>query len=113
MKHLEVTFTNLSFGNLADVTAAKFNKLHEKLDFWTDDKLLKYQRKHQNVREEHTREEQKQAHFRQREAERQLALVRDSGKIKFSEQRDNILNYLYRRLRDLTKLTKLLEVSYI
>ena len=75
MKHLEVTFTNLTFGNLADVTVAKYNKLHEKLDFWSDDKLVEYQRMHSNVREEHNREEQEQAGFRQQEAERQLALV--------------------------------------
>ena len=72
---MEVTFTNLTFGNLADVTVAKYNKLHEKLDFWSDDKLVEYQRMHINVREEHNREEQEQAYFRQQEAERQLALV--------------------------------------
>ena len=75
MKHLEVTFNNLTFGNLSDVTVAKFNKLHEKLDFWSDDKLVEYQRMHHNVREEHNREEQGQTLFRQREAERQLALM--------------------------------------
>lgn len=75
MKHLEVTFTNLTFGNLADLTVAKFNKLHEKLDFWSDDKLAKYQQMHQNVRQEHNRIEQEQAQFRLQEAERQLALV--------------------------------------
>ena len=75
MKHLELAFTNLSFGNLADVTVAKFNKIHEKLDFWTDDKLVEYQQMHQYIREEHLEEEQDQANFRQQEAERQLALV--------------------------------------
>ena len=75
MKHLEVTFTNLTFGNLADLTVSKFNKVHEKLDFWSDDELVAYQRMHQNVREEHHREEEEQAHFRLQEAERQLALV--------------------------------------
>ena len=80
MKHMEVTFTNLSFGNLADLTVAKFNKIHEKLNFWSDDRLLDYQRKYQNVREDHIAEEQEQADFRQREAERQLALVRLKSK---------------------------------
>ena len=75
MKHLEVTFTNLTFGNLGDLTVSKFNKVHEKLDFWSDDELVAYQRMHQNVREEHNKEEEEQAHFRQQEAERQLALV--------------------------------------
>ena len=75
MKHLEVTFTNLTFGNLADLTVAKFNKIAEKLDFWSDEKLVEYQRMHQFVREENNREEQEQADFRQQEAERQLALV--------------------------------------
>ena len=73
---MEVTFTNLSFGNLADLVVAKFNKIHEKLNFWSDKTLLGYQRKYKNVREEHIAEEQEQADFRQREAERQLALVR-------------------------------------
>ena len=41
---MEVTFTNLSFGNLADLTVAKFNKIHEKLNFWSDETLLDYQR---------------------------------------------------------------------
>ena len=75
MKHLEVTFTNLTFGNLADLTVAKFNKISEKLDFWSDEKLVEYQRMHQFIREENNREEQEQAGFRQQEAERQLALV--------------------------------------
>jgi len=75
MKHLEVTFTNLTFGNLADLTVAKFNKIGEKLDFWSDEKLVEYQRMHQFVREENNREGQEQADFRQQEAERQLALV--------------------------------------
>ena len=75
MKHLEVTFTNLTFGNLADLTVAKFNKISEKLNFWSDEKLVKYQQMHQLVREENNREEQDQADFRQQEAERQLALV--------------------------------------
>ena len=75
MKHLEVTFTNLTFGNLADLTVAKFNKISERLNFWSDEKLLQYQRKHQIVREENNREEQEQASFRLQEAERQLALV--------------------------------------
>ena len=75
MKHLEVTFTNLTFGNLADLTVAKFNKIGEKLDFWPDEKLVEYQRMHQFVREENNREGQEQADFRQQEAERQLALV--------------------------------------
>ena len=75
MKHLEVTFTNLTFGNLSDLTVAKFNKIYEKLDFWSDDELVDYQRMHQNVRQEHSREEDEQANFRQQEAERQLELV--------------------------------------
>ena len=75
MKHLEVTFTNLTFGNLSDLTVAKFNKIYEKLDFWSDDELVAYQRMHQTVRQEHSREEDEQADFRQQEAERQLALV--------------------------------------
>ena len=89
MKHMEVTFTNLSFGNLADLTVAKFNKIHEKLNFWSDETLLDYQRKYKNVREEHIAEEQEQADFRQREAERQLALVRLK-----STRGDNNLNFL-------------------
>ena len=75
MKHLEVTFTNLTFGNLADLTVAKYNKISEKLDFWSDEKLVEYQQMHQFVREENNREEQEQASFRHQEAERQLALV--------------------------------------
>ena len=75
MKNLEVTFTNLTFGNLSDLTVAKFNKIYEKLDFWSDDELVDYQRMHQNVRQEHSREEDEQANFRQQEAERQLELV--------------------------------------
>ena len=75
MRHLEVTFTNLTFGNLADLTVAKYNKISEKLDFWSDEKLVEYQQMHQFVREENNREGQEQADFRQQEAERQLALV--------------------------------------
>ena len=104
MKHMEVTFTNLSFGNLADLTVAKFNKIHEKLNFCSDDKLLNYQRKYQTIREEHIAEEQEQADFRQREAERQLALVRLKSKGGY-----NYLKFFHRRLQNLIKLTKLLE----
>ena len=82
MKHLEVTFTNLTFGNLSDLTVAKFNKIYENLDFWSDDELVAYQRMHQDIRQEHSREEEEQANFRQQEAERQLAMVSYKQKIK-------------------------------
>ena len=102
---MEVTFTNLSFGNLADLTVAKFNKIHEKLNFWSDETLLDYQRKYKNVREDHIAEEQEQADFRQREAERQLALVRLKSKVG-----NNYLNFFHRRLRNSIKSIKLPEV---
>ena len=40
MKFLEEQFQNLTFGTLADLTTARFNKLHEWVDTVDDDKLI-------------------------------------------------------------------------
>ena len=75
MKHIEQTLPNLSFGNLAQLTVAKFNKIDEKLGFWSDDELQQFHQSHRQIRENHIEEEKLQATYRLERAERELQKV--------------------------------------
>ena len=76
MKFLEEQFKNLSFGTLADLTKARFNKLHESLDEIEDEQLCSFYSCRESVRTENREKESVQEDFRQQAAERLLQQVR-------------------------------------
>ena len=65
MKYLEESLDNLSFGTLANLTVARFNKIDENLEFWTDEQLNIYHQKRQQYRDEQSETAQRQAEYRQ------------------------------------------------
>ena len=75
MKFLEEEFKNLSFGTLADLTSARFNKLHETLDTVGDDQLCEFYSSRHSVRAENRETATAQDVFRQKAAERLLQQV--------------------------------------
>ena len=75
MKNLEESLDNLSFGTLANLTVARFNKIDEHLDFWTDDQLDLYHRNRQQYRDEQTDTANRQAEYRQQAEVQKLTEV--------------------------------------
>ena len=75
MKFLEERFQNLSFGTLADLTTARFNKLHERLDTFDNDELQKFYSKREKTRVENNDTASVQAQFRLEAAQRLLDQV--------------------------------------
>ena len=65
MKYLEESLDNLSFGTLANLTVARFNKIDEHLELWTDEQMNEYHQKQQQYRNEQLNTANCQAEFRQ------------------------------------------------
>ena len=75
MKFLDERFQNLSFGTLADLTTARFNKLHERLDAFDNDQLQKFYSKREQTRTENNDTASAQALYRLEAAQRLLDQV--------------------------------------
>ena len=75
MKFLDERFQNLSFGTLADLTTARFNKLHERLDAFDNDELQKFYSKREKTRVENNDTATTQALYRLEAAQRLLDQV--------------------------------------
>lgn len=76
MKFLEEKFQNLSFGTLADLTTARFNKMHEWLDTMEDGQLSEFYSKRQQIRRQNIETATIQEEFRLEAARRMLNEVR-------------------------------------
>ena len=74
-KFLEERFQNLSFGTLADLTTASFNKLHERLDEFDDEELRKFYSQREKTRAENNDTASTQALYRLEAAQRLLDQV--------------------------------------
>ena len=75
MKFLEERFQNLSFGTLADLTTARFNKLHEQLETFDNDELQKFYSKREKTRVKNNDTAAVQAQYRLEAAQRLLDQV--------------------------------------
>ena len=75
MKYLEESLDNLSFGTLANLTVARFNKIDEHLESWTDEELNIYHRHRQQYRDEQSETAQRQAEYRQQAEVQKLTEV--------------------------------------
>ena len=75
MKYLEESLDNLSFGTLANLAVARFNKIDEHLEFWTDEQLNEYHQKRQQYRNEQSDTANCQAEFRQQAEVQKLTEV--------------------------------------
>ena len=78
MKFLEEQFQNLTFGTLADLTTARFNKLHEWVDTVEDDKLLESYGQRIETRKQNNETGAAQEVFRLEAARRLLDQVRSN-----------------------------------
>lgn len=78
MKFLEEQFQNLGFGTLADLTTARFNKLHEWLDTVNDDKLLEVYGKRNQTRRQNNETGAVQEVFRLEASKRLLDQVKSN-----------------------------------
>ena len=75
MKYLEEYLDNLSFGTLANMTVARFNKIDEHLESWTDEQLNEYHQNRQQYRNEQSHTANRQAEFRQQAEVQKLTEV--------------------------------------
>ena len=75
MKYLEEYLDNLSFGTLANMTVARFNKIDEHLESWTDEQLNEYHQNRQQYRNEQSYTANRQAEFRQQAEVQKLTEV--------------------------------------
>jgi len=75
MKYLEESLDNLSFGTLANLTVARFNKIDENLDFWTDQQLTEYHQTRKQYRDAQSDVANRQAEFRQQAEVQKLTEV--------------------------------------
>ena len=75
MKYLEESLDNLSFGTLANLTCARFNKIDEHLESWTDEELNIYHRNRQQYRDEQSETAKRQAEYRQQAEVQKLTEV--------------------------------------
>lgn len=78
MKFLEEQFQNLTFGTLADLTTARFNKLHEWVDTVDDDKLIELYGQRNQTRRQNNETGAVQEVFRLEAARRLLNQVRSN-----------------------------------
>ena len=78
MKFLEEQFQNLAFGTLADLTTARYNKLHAWLDTVEDDKLLESYGQRNETRKQNNETGAIQEVFRLEAARRLLDQVRSN-----------------------------------
>ena len=78
MKFLEEQFQNLAFGTLADLTTARFNKLHEWVDTVDDDKLIELYGQRNQTRRQNNETGAVQEVFRLEAARRLLNQVRSN-----------------------------------
>ena len=78
MKFLEEQFQNLTFGTLADLTTARFNKLHEWVDTVDDDKLIELYGQRNQTRRQNNETGAIQEVFRLEAARRLLNQVRSN-----------------------------------
>ena len=78
MKFLEEQFQNLAFGTLADLTTARFNKLHEWVDTVDDDKLIELYGQRNQTRRQNNETGAIQEVFRLEAARRLLNQVRSN-----------------------------------
>ena len=74
-KFLDERFQNLSFGTLADLTTARFNKLHERLNAFDDGELRKFHSEREKTRAENNDTASNQAIYRLEAAQRLLDQV--------------------------------------
>ena len=75
MKHLEESLDNLSFGTLANLTTARFNRIDEHLELWNDEKLSQYHQNRHQYRTEQSNDANIQAEYRQQAEVRKLTEV--------------------------------------
>ena len=75
MKFLDQQFQNLSFGTLADLTTARFNKLHDQLDTFDDEEIQKFYSKRERIRAENKETASLQTLYRLEAAQRLLDQV--------------------------------------
>ena len=75
MKYIEESLDNLSFGTLANFTVARFNRIDEHLELWSDEELNDYHKNRHQFREEQANDAQLQAEFRQQAEVRKLTEV--------------------------------------
>ena len=75
MKFLEDQFQNLSFGTLADLTTARFNKLHDQLDTFDDEEIKKFYSERERIRAENKETSSVQTLYRLEAAQRLLDQV--------------------------------------
>ena len=75
MKFLDQQFQNLSFGTLADLTTARFNKLHDQLDTFDDEEIQKFYSERERIRAENNETASVQTLYRLEAAQRLLDQV--------------------------------------
>ena len=77
MKFLEEHFKTLSFGTLADLTTARFNKIHESVDCMADEMLQKFYADRSKTRAENIEKASVQENHRYESQKRLLDQVRN------------------------------------